>query len=236
METKVCIKCKKEKFIDQYGLHTSGRHRNVCKECWNAQCRERYREKMGGFTKREKRQKARDADPKRCVRCGILKPLSEFNIHNRERGYYRNFCKECQNAWSREYNKTEQAKLTREEWNKKNQDKIKAYREFYKNDPIHIAKIKKYHRKKWLKDKFDITIEEYDKMLENQGGKCAICGSEEPSNNGRRKNFLVDHCHKTDKIRGLLCHNCNIALGLFKDDSNILLKAFAYLELFNKQK
>ena len=235
METKVCIKCEKEKPIDNFQLRTeTGKYRNVCRECVNTQHRDGYRIKMGGLTKREKRQKARDADPKRCVRCGILKPLSEFNIHNRERGYYRNLCKECQNEWAREYNKTEQAQLTREEWNKKNQDKIEAYRDFYKNDPVQKAKRKKYHRKKRLMENFGITVEEYDNMLASQGGKCAICGTDKPYSNGRIKNFLVDHCHETGQIRGLLCHNCNVGLGNFKDDSRILFKALTYLELFNK--
>ena len=71
-----------------------------------------------------------------------------------------------------------------------------------------------------------LTIDEYDKMLENQQGKCAICGG------GREKqkySFSVDHCHATGKIRGILCSNCNAGLGFFKDNPQSLTNALTYL-------
>lgn len=74
--------------------------------------------------------------------------------------------------------------------------------------------------------KFGITLADYDKMLEEQGGKCKICGTETPRGMGR---FYVDHCHRTKKIRGLLCHNCNILLGNAKDGIKILTSAIQYL-------
>lgn len=83
-----------------------------------------------------------------------------------------------------------------------------------------------------LKHKYGISLEEYKEMLTNQGGKCAICKATENNTTGDRKdwNFAVDHDHKTGKVRGLLCNNCNRALGLFKDSANLLAEAKKYLE------
>lgn len=77
-----------------------------------------------------------------------------------------------------------------------------------------------------LKRYYGITLEEYDLLLEKQGYKCAICGIDKAEN---VKSFAVDHCHKTGKVRGLLCHKCNIGLGHFDDSSNLLIKAVSYL-------
>ena len=67
---------------------------------------------------------------------------------------------------------------------------------------------------------------EYDHMLRQQGGGCKICGTKTPKGKGR---FHIDHCHKTNKIRGLLCTNCNVALGLLQDDIKISASAIQYL-------
>jgi hypothetical protein len=63
-------------------------------------------------------------------------------------------------------------------------------------------------------------------MLQQQNGLCAICKKTET---GKTSNLCVDHCHKTGKVRGLLCNNCNKGLGLFKDNPEVLLNASAYL-------
>ena len=73
------------------------------------------------------------------------------------------------------------------------------------------------------KHRYGITIEQYNEMHKAQGGKCGICSSDKPGRKGV-KNFMVDHCHKTKKIRGLLCHTCNVLLGNMKDKPEILKK------------
>jgi len=82
------------------------------------------------------------------------------------------------------------------------------------------------HRSYLYKTKYGITIEDYDKLLALQGGKCAICASTDPNGQGR---FHIDHNHETGKVRGLLCHRCNTGLGLFSDNPEILVKALQYL-------
>jgi hypothetical protein len=78
-----------------------------------------------------------------------------------------------------------------------------------------------------LKDRYGITIEEYDLLVQAQNGRCAICGTTNPG--GRKVRFCVDHDHITGKIRGLLCSPCNRALGGFHDDPQLLRVAINYL-------
>ncbi len=79
----------------------------------------------------------------------------------------------------------------------------------------------------YLRRKFNITADTYFQMLKAQNHKCAICETAQAVE-GRR--FCVDHDHKTGKVRGVLCQPCNTALGLFKDDLQVMLRAKAYLE------
>jgi hypothetical protein len=78
-----------------------------------------------------------------------------------------------------------------------------------------------------LMTKFKISLEDYEKMLENQHGKCAICKTSKTGN--RCKYFAVDHDHTSGKIRGLLCQSCNTGLGFFKDNEYFLAGAINYL-------
>ncbi len=77
-----------------------------------------------------------------------------------------------------------------------------------------------------LKSKWGLSLEDYDNMLQKQNGVCAICF--EKCRSGRR--LAIDHCHKTGKIRGLLCGECNNGIGKLKDDPDLLRRAIKYLE------
>lgn len=77
--------------------------------------------------------------------------------------------------------------------------------------------------------KFGVDHKTYKQMLSDQDNRCAICAIHVNDYSERYNNFAVDHCHKTHKVRGLLCHNCNRALGMFQDDMNILKVAVNYL-------
>jgi hypothetical protein len=68
-------------------------------------------------------------------------------------------------------------------------------------------------------------------MLSDQGGVCAVCGADNPQKGGQ--DWAVDHCHASGKVRGILCHPCNVALGLFRDNSHTLAQAIHYLEKHN---
>ena len=77
-----------------------------------------------------------------------------------------------------------------------------------------------------MKKYYNLTIEDYQNKLTNQLSGCSICGNTIME---MGKSLNVDHDHKTGKVRELLCHNCNIGLGNFKDNPELLLKSFLYL-------
>ena len=74
---------------------------------------------------------------------------------------------------------------------------------------------------------YGITLDGYNKMFQEQQGCCAICGKHQ-SESGRA--FAVDHCHKSGKIRKLLCLNCNAVLGHVNDDIDLLREMILYVE------
>jgi hypothetical protein len=69
-------------------------------------------------------------------------------------------------------------------------------------------------RRAALKYNFGITPEQHQQMFEAQGGKCACCGSSHFG--GKYNRPAVDHCHSTQRVRGLLCFRCNVGLGIFE--------------------
>lgn len=143
-----------------------------------------------------------------CVKCGESKPLSLF--HKRGNNKYRNDCSNC----VKEYGKLYRAK---------NKEIISEKKRIYHKINPHIK------RKSHLKKEFNLTLEDYTKMLNAQFGKCKICGIDKVDNR-QHKHFHIDHNHNTGKIRGLLCSKCNTLLGASKDNIDILKNAIKYLE------
>lgn len=82
-------------------------------------------------------------------------------------------------------------------------------------------------RKYRLKTVYGITVEDYDRMYLEQFGRCKICDKHQQE---FTKRLYVDHCHITGKVRGLLCFNCNIAIGKLGDSPDICIKAAKYLK------
>jgi hypothetical protein len=86
----------------------------------------------------------------------------------------------------------------------------------------------------WGKTGISFTLDEYDQMFLKQGGVCAICSQSERAKNTDGPGPLrVDHDHGTGRVRGLLCHSCNVALGLMQEDVDRLEMAARYLRRHN---
>jgi recombination endonuclease VII len=98
-----------------------------------------------------------------------------------------------------------------------NKDKWVAH---YETNKVELAAKQRLRR-------FGISQEQYDRFLTAQNSSCAICHSTEPGGTGF--SFHIDHCHSSGKVRGLLCHHCNVGLGHFRDDPAALSRAIAYL-------
>lgn len=84
------------------------------------------------------------------------------------------------------------------------------------------------NRKNALKTKYGLTESQFERMLADQNGACAICKTESPG--GRHGTFHVDHCHDTGKVRGVLCHSCNVTLGRVGDSIDGVMRYLNYLE------
>jgi hypothetical protein len=121
---------------------------------------------------------------------------------------------------------------TQKRWYLKNQDKVKRYRKSEK----YRALVKQQNRRRmeaikdWtLRKNFGISIKEFYELLEKQNHRCAICRRKDTTN-GRwgSQRLSVDHCHKSKKVRGLLCRRCNTGIGLFDDDPKLLGAAARY--------
>ena len=87
-------------------------------------------------------------------------------------------------------------------------------------------KANRYNVKSKLKLRYNISTNEYDAMIVKQNNLCAICNQSQ-----KRRNLAVDHCHKTNKVRGLLCDKCNLALGLINENLNVVDAIKSYLIL-----
>lgn len=120
------------------------------------------------------------------------------------------------------YKDPEKAKQKRKEYYAKNRERLIQQAKAYNKAHPEWYAIHKRHAER--KIRYGITKEQYEALLVCQNNLCAIC--KEPSD----KSLCVDHDHKTGKIRGLLCFDCNRALGCIGDSSESAFRMFEYLK------
>lgn len=148
-----------------------------------------------------------------CSECKEFKKLSEFYTYKDSRTgkeYYRSNCKEC----------------------------CKNRGSSYTSSLRGTEKLRLREQARHLRRRYGLTVDQfiaiYESLFEKQGGRCAICGTDVPSRyrgkNDKERRFNLDHCHKTQKIRGLLCGQCNTGLGMFGDNIEWLRSAIKYLQ------
>jgi len=195
---------------------------------------------------------------KQCSKCKEFKPLTEFHKHKNAPDGLRYSCKQCGNVRLAEYRKKNAKKYKEmiKKWRKKNKSKLKEQsqtphrkeymkkwrqkpenkkkaakrlREYRENNPEKRALIQ---RKSMLKNTYGVTLDWYDSKLEEQKGRCAICGVDNPQRENT-KHFSIDHNHSTGKVRGLLCVRCNTFIGYANEHPNVLQSAIKYLKKYN---
>ena len=152
---------------------------------------------------------------KTCTKCGVEKPTDSFYRSSQCSDGFHPWCKPCKKEWHRkDYHD--------------NQEKMLARRAAYAlSHPREVQDTK-------LRGTYGITVEQYEQMVVDHNGQCAICGTYEPGGRGR---LHIDHDHTCcvgkkscgKCIRGLLCSKCNSVLGYFNDDINRLQSAIDYL-------
>lgn len=140
---------------------------------------------------------------KSCNRCDLYLPLDYFYVDSRNKDGRKGICKGCSN-YSKKLRRSDP--LVRKSENSKRNESRNS-------------------RKENLKYRYNLTVEDYEKMLAQQDGLCLICEENLPMRSH------IDHCHKSDVVRGILCPSCNTALGKFKDSPKLLRRAADYLEV-----
>jgi hypothetical protein len=144
-----------------------------------------------------------DATERECRKCDTVKSFDAFP--RRSNGRPSSWCKECTNAYTRAYVKTEHGaarkKAAQDSYNARNPDYQVTYR-------------------------YGLAPGQYDEMRAAQDDRCAICQTEDAG--GHR--WHVDHDHATGKVRGLLCASCNLGIGKMQDDPARLRAAATYIE------
>lgn len=190
-----------------------------------------------------------------CKDCGATKALGEFYF-NARRDSYSGRCKECYRAAGAMRRNGVMPPTTRKTappgmWQcsacgelkiatQFNRDSTKAHGHSYTCKSCATAYQRewkeapdtwRYRRDYYLRRYFGISLDDYERLYEAQGGRCAICGGE--GNDVRRTRnvapLFVDHCHATGAVRGLLCQRCNTGIAMLQDDPAILAQAIQYL-------
>lgn len=162
-----------------------------------------------------------------CVRCKETRAPEAFNQNKLSTDGLQSWCRTC----AAEYNKARRdadieahlaASRARQQANPE-AARIRRQRHKDKLGDVYKRREYGYH----LRKKYGITVEDYDAMLKSQGGQCAICRDAKIWK--QKRSLVVDHCHKTGKVRGLLCNQCNTAVGHLSDCKENAMRLFEYL-------
>jgi len=145
-----------------------------------------------------------------CGKCKQERSLTEFNGDKNSPDKKSWQCKKCR----ADYRRSERVRARTSVYNKK-----------YAKENLDL--IRQKERRNNLKYKFGLTVQQYDKMFQDQGGECKICSIAQSQ---LKKKLCVDHNHDTGRIRGLLCDSCNRAMGLLKESIPVIEKIIDYLK------
>ncbi len=179
---------------------------------------------------------------KRCSRCKKELPLSSFQLRDKHKNTYVSSCKLCLKNSRVKYKNRDKIFVENKICNKckENKDRYCFYIHDEAKDGLRASckecyskASKEYNcrnvKKNFycqIKRKYNLEEEKYLSMLNKQDGKCFLCGGNE--------RICIDHNHNTGKIRKLLCSSCNSAIGLFKENIEVIRNAALYLEEFHE--
>ena len=188
--------------------------------------REHSGNNLGPEEKQQRRERNRQATRKYLAK---LTPEQKKDSYNKRRennleeirAYARDWAKRkyaSDEVWRKEQIEKARARYTANK-DKANENRRKRLRSLTADERHYVYTLRRH----------GLTSKQYADMLTAQDGKCAICKTDEPGGRKHHRHLYVDHCHTTGKVRGLLCNRCNVGLSRFRDDSNLLRLAIAYL-------
>lgn len=153
----------------------------------------------------------------------LLNTKKQAKCHPSRKRARDSWCRQCYKRRRRNFylNNSDKLKMRSSEWYENNKERAHYMnRKWCKRNPDKILNIR-------LKYKYGITLDDYDIYFKLQKGRCGICKTKKLCRNGR---FYVDHNHKTNEFRGLLCNKCNVLLGMINDRIKLLKRAIRYLK------
>lgn len=205
LDTAYCVKCERWKALQDFQKDTRYKSgvNSWCKRC-NLDRKIEYRKTHPKIQRRKDIIDGKNC----CAKCHIWKPISEFSKSKKAKNGLYPYCHPCDNEKKRA-------------WIVKNKDR-------HREIQIRSAENRRTQQKsRALQKAYGITLDQYNILLQSQNGRCAICGSVE-SDCGRQ--LCVDHDHATKMVRGLLCGNCNRAIGYLKDSIERAIAVAEYLK------
>jgi hypothetical protein len=184
---------------------------------------------------------------KKCITCNLEKPIELFYFR-KDTGKRRSQCSSCYKKYdgSRLLKSKELAeditngiklcprcniKKPLSDFNKDSSTthgyvvSCKVCKEVYRKNNLEKINLQRINKI------YNLSKLEYDNLIKSQNNKCAICNKEHLDNT--KNKLFIDHNHTSGKVRGLLCHHCNVALGSFYDNIDFLKNAIVYLEKNN---
>lgn len=216
METKECKKCGAEKPTTEFPLTNSARGHlySYCKECNRAVAREYYHSHPEHAERMRQASRVRHA-------AGKLEPKQPRQKKTPEEK------RAAHAAYMRDYmaahpEAREANRVRSKQWSADHPEQYEKRREYilqwHKDHPMPGDR----KRRNDQRTLYGITSDDYTRMFDAQHGKCALCGT---TDGGRKKlswkwgvgTLSIDHCHKTNHVRGLLCHLCNVRLGAYEN-------------------
>lgn len=150
-----------------------------------------------------------------CACCKEEKPYLDFHKKKKSKDGYHSYCRICTAKKNKEWvqNNKEQQALSCKNWYSKNKEKANL------------------SGTNWhYKTNYGISYQQFLDLATKQGNICLICKRDLTFLEKKDSRAVLDHCHTTGKIRGVLCNSCNTALGKFKDSIDILQNAISYLK------
>lgn len=165
----------------------------------------------------------------KCITCKKEKKENDFGLYA---GHIRKNCNQCR-EWLQDYNKRNRdhlLEIRRFKYHTDPKSKVKEQNKEYSKKTRDNSERYRQLKNNHLKRKYKIDIHEYDRMLELQNNKCAICEIEFTENKSFWNRPCVDHCHQTNKVRGILCRQCNVMLYWY-DKPKIKEAAERYLQI-----
>lgn len=157
-----------------------------------------------------------------CGKCQVVKPLLEFGRDKANRHGIKAWCKPCMNNYNHRSEQRIKAEIGETAFRARKNDHLAKWKK--NTRPKRLEHFRRQDKESNLKRLYGITIADFNRLLAEQDGRCAICSTVKP-----QSKWHVDHCHNSNEVRGILCNLCNVGIGALKENIDAIRMAEIYL-------